>query len=69
MKQNEELGIQYETIMEQLYVYFTYTYFSGAVYDDNAYGKMKLAVISPLIIQELCQARWQMKGFLTFRML
>lgn len=66
MNQNEELGIQFETILEQLYVYFTYTYFSGAVYDENAYGKMKLAVISPLIIQELCQARWQIKGFLTF---
>lgn len=66
MKKNEELGIQYETIVEQLYVYFTYTYFTGAVYDENAYGKMKLAVISPLIIQELCQARWQSTGSLTF---
>ncbi|WP_310602510.1 flagellin lysine-N-methylase [Anaerosporobacter sp.] len=66
MRKNEELGISYETILEQLYVYFTYTYFSGAVYDENAYGKMKLAVISPLIIQELCQARWQENRSLTF---
>ena len=66
MKNNEELGIAYETILEQLYVYFTYTYFSGAVYDENVYDKMKIAVISPLIIQELCQARWQRTGSLTF---
>lgn len=66
MKNNEKLGIAYETILEQLYVYFTYTYFSGAVYDENVYDKMKIAVISPLIIQELCQARWQRTGSLTF---
>jgi lysine-N-methylase len=66
MSQNEELGIPYEIILEQLYIYFVYTYFSGAVYDENAYGKMKLAVISPLIIQELYQARWQRKGSLNF---
>lgn len=66
MKKNEELGIGYETILEQLYVYYVYTYFSGAVYDENAYGKMKFAVISPLIIQELYQARWQSNGSLTF---
>lgn len=64
MSQNEELGILYDIILEQLYVYFVYTYFAGAVYDENAYGKMKLAIISPLIIQELCQARWQRKGSL-----
>lgn len=66
MSQNEELGIPYEIVLEQLYVYFVYTYFSGSVYDENAYGKIKLAVISPLIIQELYQARWQRKGSLNF---
>lgn len=66
MKNNEELDTDYETIIEQLYVYFTYTYFTGAVYDENVYSKMRLAVISPLIIQELWQARWQRTGSLTF---
>lgn len=66
MKNSDELGIRYEIILEQLYVYFVYTYFTGAVYDENVYGKMKLAIISPLIIQELCQARWQKTGSLTF---
>lgn len=66
MKNNKELGTAYEIIMEQLYVYFVYTYFTGAVYDENVYDKMKFAIINPLIIQELCQARWQRTGSLTF---
>ena len=30
--------------MEQLMVYFVFTYFCGAVYDEQAYGKLKFAV-------------------------
>ena len=44
---------------EQLMVYFIFTYFSGAVYDRDAYSKMKLAVVSTLLIQEMAQALWQ----------
>ena len=33
-----------EKIMEQLMVYFVFTYFCGAVYDEQAYGKLKFAV-------------------------
>lgn len=40
-------------------VYFIFTYFCGAVYDREAYSKMKLAVVSTLLIQELAQALWQ----------
>ena len=38
---------------EQLMVYFVFTYFCGAVYDENAYGKIKLAVVSTLLICEI----------------
>ncbi len=44
--------------LEQLMVYFVFTYFCGAVYDDNILGKMQTAVVSTLLIQELSIARW-----------
>ncbi len=40
-------------VLEQLMVYFLYTYFCGAVYDGQAYGKVKFAVVSTLLIWEL----------------
>lgn len=39
--------------LEQLMVYFIYTYFCGAVYDEQAYGKVKFAVASTLLIRRL----------------
>ena len=39
-------------------VYFVFTYFCGAVYDDNIVGKMQTAVVSTLLIQELAIAKW-----------
>lgn len=39
--------------LEQLMVYFIYTYFCGAVYDEQAYGKVKFAVASALLIRRL----------------
>lgn len=44
---------------EQLMVYFLFTYFCGAVYDGDALTKVKMAVVSTLILRELemaCQA-------------
>lgn len=43
----------WELWMEQLMVYFVFTYFCGAVYDENAYGKIKLAVVSTILICEI----------------
>lgn len=48
--------------LEQLMVYFVFTYFCGAVYDDNIIGKMKIAVVSTLLIWELCFAQWIEQG-------
>ena len=44
--------------LEQLMVYFVFTYFCGAVYDDNIIGKMQTAVVSTMLIQELSIAKW-----------
>lgn len=43
---------------EQLFVYFLYTYFCGAVYDARVYGKAQMAAVSVLLISELWKARW-----------
>ena len=56
----------YENIGLQLFVFFTYTYFCGAVYDGWVYSKMALAVYSVEFIRELLMARWIKKGELSF---
>lgn len=43
---------------EQILVYFVFTYFCGAVYNRNAYGKMKFAVAGLILIRELARAQW-----------
>lgn len=44
---------QKELECEQLMVYFIYTYFCGAVYDGDVLSKVKMAIVSTLLIQEL----------------
>ena len=51
-----------ETEYEQLLMYFIYVYFCGAVYDGNAYGKIKLAVVSTMLIREMGMAVWLENG-------
>lgn len=47
-----------DIIGEQILVYFVFTYFCGAVYNGNAYGKMKFAIAGLILIRELVRARW-----------
>lgn len=47
-----------EIIFEQLLVYFIFTYFCGAVYDDNVLGKVRMSVDSVDIIFEMIVAKW-----------
>ena len=47
-----------EKIMEQLMVYFLFTYFAGAVYDGDAWGKMKFSFAAMVLIRELFRAEW-----------
>lgn len=52
-------GVNLENLREQLMVYYTYTYFAGAVYDARAYGKLKLAAALSFLTEELTAARWK----------
>lgn len=54
----QKLPESYEVKWEQLMVYFVYTYFCGAVYDGNAYGKMKFEILGTLLIREMTRALW-----------
>jgi len=59
-------GKLYDNTSLQLFVFFVYTYFCGAVYDGWVYSKMALAVRSVEFLQELFMARWKQKGTLAF---
>lgn len=44
---------EWQVQKEQLLVYWLYTYFCGAVYDERIFAKTKMAVICTLFIEEL----------------
>lgn len=50
----------FETELEQLMVYFIFTYFCGAVYDGDAFAKAKMAVVCTLMLRELWIADWML---------
>ena len=47
---------------EQILVYFIYRYFMKAVFDYDVIAKVKTAIISYLMIKELCVVRWIENG-------
>lgn len=47
-----------EIHLEQLLVYFLFTYFPGAVYDGEVYSKVKMAVYCVWMIEILWMGRW-----------
>lgn len=49
---------EWEREGEQLLLFFVYTYFCGAVYDDMVYTKIALSVFSVRWIQEFYMAAW-----------
>lgn len=51
-----------EICLEQLLVYFLFTYFPGAVYDGEIYAKVQMAVYCTWMIYELWMARWLKNG-------
>lgn len=51
-----------EQLKEQLLSYFIYVYFAGAVYDGRPYVKVKLAVVSVLIIEDMLRVTAADKG-------
>lgn len=56
---------EWSRMAEQLMVFFVYTYFCGAVYDDQIYSKMALAVFCTEWIQEIVMAGWARQGNVT----
>lgn len=48
----------WERYAEQLLMFFLYTYFCGAVYDNRIYSKVCLGIFSTVIIHDLCVSRW-----------
>lgn len=51
-----------EIHLEQLLIYFLFTYFPGAVYDGEIYAKVQMAVYCTWMIHELWMARWLKNG-------
>lgn len=51
-----------DIIFEQLLVYFIFTYFCGAVYDDNVLGKIRLTLNSVFYLYEMMVVRWFQNG-------
>jgi len=51
-------GVSMDIILEQLAVYFVFAYFCGAVYDDNVFGKIRMAVDSVTVLHEMFTAKW-----------
>lgn len=54
----EEQKFPWEIQKEQLFVYFIFTYFCGAVYDGQILDKVQMAIISVNILENMMIARW-----------
>ncbi len=48
----------WDIMREQLLLYFVYTYFCGAVYDEYVASKVKMSVCSVFYIEEMACAQW-----------
>ena len=57
-KEEGQSCINMDIHLEQLLVYFLFTYFPGAVYDGEIYAKAQLAVYCTWMIWEIWMARW-----------
>ena len=56
-----------EIHLEQILVYFLFTYFPGAVYDGEVFAKAQMAVYLTWMVEFLWMARWKKNGkFLDF---
>ena len=55
---NPEGDADLDIIAEHLMIYFVFTYFCGAVYDEEAHSKMKFSIIGTLMILETAKTLW-----------
>ena len=51
-------NVDREIHLEQLLLYFLFTYFPGAVYDGEIFAKVQMAVYCTWMIEKLWMARW-----------
>ena len=58
MIEDNNCNINITIHLEQLLVYFLFTYFPGAVYDGEIYAKVQLAVYCTWMIWEIWMSRW-----------
>lgn len=58
----EEQDIPWEIQKEQILVYFIYTYFCGAIYDEEILPKVGMALMAGEVIEEILKARWLKNG-------
>lgn len=57
-----ENGFHWEIQKEQILVYFIYTYFCGAVYDEQILSKVGMTLFSAQTIEEILKVRWLKNG-------
>lgn len=60
--ENSKFREEWSLFTENLLLFFVYTYFCGAVYDDQVYSKIALAEFSVRWIRELIMATWVSKA-------
>lgn len=53
---------KWDIFLEQILMFFLYTYFCGAVYDECIYSKVALSAFSVCYIQEFIMCRWFLEG-------
>lgn len=57
-KENPDMEIH----LEQIFLYFLYTYFPGSVYDGQLFAKAQMSIYCTWMIELLWMARWLMNG-------
>lgn len=57
---NDKYREQWERFQENILIFFLYTYFCGAVYDDWIYSKAALSVFSVMFIGEFVMCKWNL---------
>lgn len=53
---------QIDIHLEQILVYFLFTYFPGAVYDGEVFAKAQMSVYCTWMVEELWMAQWLVNG-------
>ena len=61
-REQEDFGSrEWDRMMEKIVIFFIYTYFCGAVYDDAVYSKVLLSAFSAAWIEECLMAEYKEK--------